>query len=137
MTDDLSLDVLIAELETATGGTTHLSETVARAMGWEFFSDPLFDFWRAPDESEHEDPPSFTEDVGAAWSLIPYGHGATLHRFLGLKGRSWATVFTSYPEGTPHPVGTLARPEWTCSANTEALAICAAALKSRCDPKDG
>lgn len=134
MTDDL--EALIADLETAPDGNVDLSERVARAIGWEFFNDPLFDFWRAPDESEHEDPPSFTEDVGAAWSLAPVEAGVTLHRFLGLKGRSWATIHTNYQKGTVRPAGTLARPEWTCAANSEALALCAAAIRFRLESEN-
>lgn len=84
--------------------------------------------------SDRDDCPRYSISIDEVLPVIRLDRGVTLHRFFGKKGRSWATVFSNYPEGTPRPAGTLARPEWTCSANTEALALCAAALKARMEP---
>lgn len=108
MTDDLSLDVLIAELETAPKGSTELSDAVARAVGWRVESEETHDAWVSPEGHRFHIFPDFTQDLGDAVSwLVPDGAGFTLHRFLGLKSRSWATVFTSHPKGHPAPSGNL------------------------------
>lgn len=117
MTDDLSLDVLIAELETAPKGSTELSDAVARAVGWRVESEETHDAWISPEGHRFHIFPDFTQDLGAVSWLIPDGAGFTLHRFLASRGAAWAIIFTDGQR-------------FTCPAHTEALAICAAALKS-------
>lgn len=72
-----------------------------------------------------------TQYIDDAADLVPENLGFTIHRFLGLDGRSWAAVFNKY-EGEM-PQGISPRPEIVCSGATPALALTIAALHARRD----
>jgi hypothetical protein len=80
---------------------------------------------------------SFTSSVDDALSLIPERWGVTIHLYLGLNGRAWASVHGPYPDSTPRPIGVAPRPEFVCAANSIPLALCIAAVQARQNMAEG
>ncbi len=115
----MDVNELIARLKHASSGSRDLDVRVGAITGRGHHDQPCLGSY------------SFTSSIDDALSLIPRNHGVTIHRYLDLNGRSWASVFTAYPSGTPYPPGEIERPVEMCAANSPALALCIAALRIR------
>lgn len=127
------MDTVIAELEAATEGSRELSDRVAVAIGWKqtvhgdeargYFV-PRYLTWTSPDGAQQPPgewwPPSVTQSLDAALSLVPEGWGwDVMHDSVAAvrppdsEGDDELAIWGLTPNGTP------------------ALALCIAALRAR------
>ena len=116
---------LIADLEDATEGSRDLDARIAIESGWIFMAAWVLkaEYWMAPDEIEHSEPPQYTTSLDAADALGPEGWDiAQLWQAVEPKDRPWWGI--SLRRDEPYSVLTVH------GAKTKALARCIPALKA-------
>ncbi len=127
---------MIEKLEAATYGSRELSDTLALAIGWKqtthgdntrgYFV-PRYLTWTSPDGTQQPPgdwwPPSFTQSLDAALTLVPQNcmkYGIEVYASTG-----------RYKNGCDFPAGQHSNWVQVREAATPALAVCIASLKER------
>ena len=119
---DMTLDELAARCEAATGPDREIDAAIARCFCHDVESDDG-EFWWGPYDATPERVPDFTASLDAAMTLVPEGCYTKQGTYPARsKQRPWAQVYDATMPNFSYN---------ECTSATPALALCAAALRSR------